>query len=439
MTHSISQLIMSDGSVCSACGRRHYGKLRDAIIGEGALLSLVPLVRKYGGKRAFVLCDKNTYAAAGKKVCALLDGGEINYDLHVIDRDHPVPDERTVGEAMMYCGKDDDIMIAVGSGVINDTAKIISAAKNIPDIIVATAPSMDGFASATSSMERGGVKVSLQSKCPDAVIGDTEILSAAPVHLIRSGIGDMLAKYVSIAEWRISALINGEYYCPDIAQTVEESLDKCVNNAIPAINGDKDATASVMEGLVISGLCMNYAGVSRPASGMEHYISHITDMRALEFGEPADHHGIQCGIAALTTIRAYKQLLRITPDRNKALLAVAEFDVDSRNQHIRARLGKAANVLIELDRKERKYDRDKHAVRLKKIIANWNEIREIIRTLPEPVELEHFMKSIGHPTEPEEIGVSREDWREAFYMAKDIRDKYVLGKLLWDIGETVEI
>ena len=25
-------------------------------------------------------------------------------------------------------------------------------------------------------------------------------------------------------------------------------------------------------------------------------------------------------------------------------------------------------------------------------------------------------------------------WSEAFLMAKDIRDKYVLGRLLWDLG-----
>lgn len=434
MSLDITSLIKNDGALCPACGRVHRGKLRDCVIGDDAINALPALIKKYGGTRAFVLCDRDTYKAAGEAVTKVLDGEKIPYDLHVIERTHPVPDERTVGEAVMYRRADDDIVVAVGGGVINDTAKIVAATKNVPDIIVGTAPSMDGFASATSSMERGGLKVSLDSKCPDAVIGDTAVLASAPKHLIRSGVGDMLAKYVSIAEWRISNVINGEYYCPYVASLVEESLTKVVRNADGALHGDKNAVAAVMEGLVVSGLTMNYAGVSRPASGMEHYISHITDMRALEFGTPSDYHGIQCGIAALTVVREYKKLARLTPDREKALAAVASFGAEKWNCHLRERLGKAAEKLIELDKTERKYDLEKHASRLERIIANWDKIKEIIASLPDPDELERFMKSIGHPTEPEEIGLTKEDWREAFAMAKDIRDKYVLGKLMWDMG-----
>ena len=434
MAYDISTLIENDGRLCPVCGRIHSGKLRDCAVGEGVIRILPALIRKYGGTRAFVLCDRDTYRAAGEQVCSLLESEGIPYDLHVIGRTHPVPDERIVGEAFMYCGNNDDIIIAVGGGVINDTCKIVASAKNVPDIIVATAPSMDGFASATSSMERGGLKVSLGSKCPDAVIGDTDILSRAPVHLIRSGIGDMLAKYVSVVEWRLSHLINGEYYCSEIAGMVEQSLEKCVKNAPLAIQGDRKAIEAVMEGLVVSGLTMNYAGVSRPASGMEHYISHITDMRALEFGTPSDLHGIQCGISALTVIRAYEVLARITPDREKALRHAAEFDTEAWYAHLRERLGRAADALIELDGKERKYDVGKHAARLERIIENWDGVRKIIASLPDSLGLEEFMTGIGHPTEPGEIGISPEDWREAFTMAKDIRDKYGLGMLLWDIG-----
>lgn len=435
MAYDISSLLASDGKVCPVCGRAHAGKLRDCLIGDGVLSRLPEMIRKHGGTRAFVLCDRQTYGAAGERVCALLDGELIPYDLHVIERHHPMPDERIVGEALMHCSSEDDIVVAVGGGVINDTCKIVAAAKNVPDIIVATAPSMDGFASATSSMDRGGLKVSLNSKCPEVVIGDTAVLAGSPVHMILSGIGDMLAKFVSIAEWRISHLINGEYYCPVVADIVEKALNKCVKNALTATQGNKDALASVMEGLVISGLCMNYAGISRPASGTEHYISHIIDMRALEFGTPSDYHGIQCGIASLTTIRAYKRLAEITPDREKALEYVRGFDLGEWRRHLSERLGRAAEPIVALDEKERKYDVEKHAERLERIIANWDGIRKIIDGLPEADDIEGFMKEIGHPTSPNEIGVSEEDWSDAFVMAKDIRDKYVLGRLMWDLGE----
>lgn len=434
MNFDINYLMENDGFLCESCGRHHRGKLGDCFIGKNALSKLPSVLEKYGAKKPYILCDRNTYEAAGEQVCTLLLARGTDYVLHIIERNHPAPDERIVGEAMMYCDISCDSVIAVGGGVINDTCKVIAAAKNVPDIIVATAPSMDGFASATSSMERGGLKVSLNSKCPDAVIGDPALLATAPKHMVASGIGDMLAKYVSLVEWRIAKIILDEYYCPTVAKMVETALDICVRSAPLAVEGDENALCAVMEGLVISGLSMNYAEVSRPASGMEHYISHIIDMRALEFGTPWDLHGIQCGIAALETVRAYEKLVSVRPNMETALKAAREFDLDKWNAHLREKLGKGAEIVIAGDAREQKYDLAKHEKRIRRICEKWDEIVAIISTLPSSAWLEDFMKKIGHPTSFSEIGISKDDTHEAFLMAKDIRDKYVLGKLMWDIG-----
>lgn len=433
MNYSIDWLMANDGFEC-ACGKRHYGLLKDCVIGENALLRLPEMIRKYNGTHPFILCDTLTCEAAGERVTKLLDAENIPYTIHIIQRIHPAPDEKIVGEALMYCGADCDIVIAVGGGVINDTCKIIAAAKNVTDIYVSTAPSMDGFASASSSMERGGLKVSLNSKCPDVVIGDADILANAPTHMIRSGIGDMVAKYVSIVEWQIAALLLGEYYCPTIAEIVRASLDVCVKVAKDAVNGDHDAVCRLTEGLVMSGLAMNYAGISRPASGMEHYISHIIDMRALEFGTPADLHGIQCGMATLLTVQAYEKIVQLTPDKEKALAYVDKFSLDAWFDHLRAQLGHGAEAMIVGERKEKKYDKAKHAERLEKILANYDEIKRIAGELPSSADLRVFFESIGHPVSGKEFGLTEGELREAFLMAKDIRDKYVIGRMLWDFG-----
>ena len=223
MTYTIDSLMCNDGFAC-ACGRRHFGQLSDCIIGEGALKRLPAIIEKYKVQNPFILCDRETYAAAGEQVCDILTDAGIAYTIHIIRRTRPAPDERIVGEAFMFCPSDADAVIAVGGGVINDTGKIVSAQKHIPDIYVSTAPSMDGFASASSSMEREGLKVSLSTRCPDAVIGDAEVLANTPRHMIVSGIGDMMAKYVSLVEWQIAALLVGEYYCETVADIVRTSL-----------------------------------------------------------------------------------------------------------------------------------------------------------------------------------------------------------------------
>ena len=435
MSICLKDLMENDGAVCPSCGKRHFGLLRDYIAEENAIEKLPVLLKKYGCKHPFVLCDPNTYRAAGKQVEDVLKKSGIAFSLHVMASEKPAPDERTVGEALMYCDAACDSVIAVGGGVINDTCKIVASAKKVPDIIVATAPSMDGFASASSSMERSGLKISLNSKCPEAVIADPEILIRAPKRMILSGIGDILAKYVSIVEWEIAHILVGDFYCKTVADIVKDSLAQCVRDAKAAVNGDKKAILSVMEALVISGIAMNYAGISRPASGMEHYISHIVDMRALEWGTPSDFHGIQCAVATLTTVRAYEKLFASAPDREKALATVSAYDNDKWNIYLREKLGHGAESIIAGEVKEKKYDKAKHAVRLEKIISEWDNLSDIVKTLPKSEDLEAFMKEIGHPTTPAELGLTEEQWNEAFLMAKDIRDKYVLGRLLWDLGD----
>ena len=198
MEYTLESLMKNDGFICPSCGRRHFGLLGDCIVGDNAIESLPSVLEKYSAKYPYVLCDINTYKAAGERVCAVLDSCGIKYFCHIIGRDRPAPDEKTVGEAFMFCPNECDSVLAVGGGVINDTGKIIAAQKHIPDIIIGTAPSMDGFASGTSSMERCGLKISLPTKCPDVVIGEPEILANAPKRMILSGIGDILAKYVSV-------------------------------------------------------------------------------------------------------------------------------------------------------------------------------------------------------------------------------------------------
>ena len=219
-----------------------------------------------------------------------------------------------------------------------------------------------------------------------------------------------------------------------MADIVSTSLEMCVKSAKSAVEREKVAIATLTEGLVISGMAMNLAGVSRPASGMEHYISHMIDMRALEFGRPAELHGIQCGIATLTTLKAYEKLSRVTPSREAALSYVRGFDIEAWDEHLRDSLGRAANAIIEGERRERKYDRVRHAERLNVIIERWDDIREIISTLPESHEIEEFMRELGHPTSYSNIGITLDEYKNAFVMAKDVRDKYVLGRLLWDLG-----
>lgn len=423
-----------------ACGKHHKNTIDEICVGKGVLCKLPQILKKYNAGKAFVLSDKNTYEAAGKKVCDILQEADISFVNFTLNSEMPEPDEYSVGSVIMHYDTECDIIIGVGSGVINDIGKILSNVCKKTYIIVGTAPSMDGYASASSSMTCDGLKISLPSTSANVIIGDTDILCNAPQKMLVSGVGDMLAKYVSICEWRISHLVTGEYYCENIAKLVRNALKRCVENVDGLLKRDEEAVSAVFEGLVIGGIAMAFAGISRPASGVEHYMSHVWDMRSAEFKIVADFHGIQCAIGTLIAIRLYEKLKHITPDVEKAKKYVAAFDYEEWSMQLRSFLGKGAESMIALEEKEQKYSVDKHKKRVEDIAAKWDEILAIINEeLPAADELEKLMDSIGAPKTLEEIGLTSDILPMTFKATKDIRDKYVLSRLVWDLGIIDEI
>lgn len=421
------------------CGKIHDFST-DVIIGEGVIDKLPEVLEKFSAEKIYLVADKNTYSVAGEYVNDMLEKSGKKIVKYVFDCDKVIPDETSVGSAIMHYDADCDAIVAVGSGVINDICKIVANVSGKPYIIVGTAPSMDGYASASSSMERAGLKISLNSKSPEVIIGDINILCEAPIKMMVSGMGDMLAKYVSICEWRIANIITGEYYCEEVAELVRVALKKCTDNASGLLKRDKEAVKAVFEGLIISGAAMEYAGVSRPASGAEHYISHVLDMRGLAFKTPTDFHGIQCAIGTLACIKLYEALKTKTPDRQKALSYVADFDFSAWCTHLREFLGHGAESMITLEAKEGKYDKTTHPARLDLIIENWDKIVKIIdEELPSFDEINEMWKSISDIVTFEDLGTPNSLFGKVFETTRDIRDKYILSRLVWDLGLTDEI
>lgn len=431
--YSVENLISKGEFVCK-CGKKHSAHLKASCICENAVEKLPGFIKKLGGTKAYILADANT-VEAGKAAFDVLNRNGTDYKLYVYNEDHIEPDDRTVGRAFLNFDYSCDIVIGVGSGVINDIGKIISRTADLPYIIVATAPSMDGFASSTSSVIRDGLKVSVDSKCPDVVIGDLDILCKAPAFMAASGLGDMLAKYISICEWRIGNIVTGEYYCEEVADIIRFALGKCVENADKILSGDKDAIKSVMEGLVISGIAADYAGVSRPVSGVEHYFSHIWDMRAVEFGTPMSLHGIQCGIGTLLAIKGYELLKNHKPDKRSALTQFENFDKSLWLKQINEYLGSAGDVMIKNAEKCELYNSEKFKNRLENICNNWDKIIDIINEeLPDSEEIINILKVINAPVSADEIGIDSKTNALTFKMTKDIRDKYILSTLMFDLG-----
>ena len=425
--------------VC-ACGKTHTTAVEHVTIEEGAINAIPGYAKAYGAKKAFIIGDINTYPLAGDKITAMLEAEGICCTSYIFKERRLEPDEKAVGSLVLHYDAKSDIIISIGSGVINDISKIIAYQTNTPYVIVASAAFMDGYAAGSSSMAIDGVKVTVPAKSPDVIIGDINILNGAPIHMAKAGLGDMLAKYVSICEWRLSNLINGEYYCEEVAEFTRQSLRACVNGAKGLLDRNSESMKMLFEGLINCGKAMDYAGCSRPGGGVEHYFSHIWDMRGLDFGTPTSSHGMQVALGTLNTIKCYQELKNIIPNREKALAYAKNFDFADWSEQLRTFVGKGAEAMIALEAKEKKYDLDKHAARLEVILEKWDDILRIIdEELPSVEEFEAILDSIEAPKTLEAIGLDSSTLAMTLKSTKDIRDKYVLPRLLWDIGELDEV
>lgn len=430
----IETLLKPDGYPC-ACGRIHSSGLHYLKIGSGAVNYLKEALDTLGRKKPFFVCDLSTKAAAWDKVKIVLEKDFIPYTFFCLDSEHPEPDEYTVGSMLMAFDPSCDVIVGIGSGVINDSCKVLAHAADIPAISIATAPSMDGYASNSSSMIQGGVKVSHYNACPQAILADTDILKNAPERMLWAGLGDMLAKYISICEWRISHLVTGEYYCENIAGLMRSSLKRIVNVAPRLMQRDSQVIEAVTEGLILSGVAMAFAGFSRPASGLEHYFSHIWEMMAMERKLPYDLHGIQVGVGTLLTFKIYDEIRKLQPKRETAEAFMRSFDSQRWEAIVQDIFGSTADIVLQLEAVLHRNDAQSHSERLDMILSHWNEIQNIIHEeLPPRYEVESLMQLMGMPMTPEDLGIAPADVRKALIGSRDMRDKYLTSALLWDLG-----
>lgn len=434
---SLSELTREEGIRCS-CGKIHRCGLRYFQAGAGAVRKLPEALEARGRRKPMLVMDANTEKAAGNRVRETLREAGIAWSEFVFPETEGKmePDERAVGALTMALDPACDVVVAIGSGVINDCCKVMAHACRLPSMVVCTAPSMDGYCSNSASMIQNHLKVSLYNACPEAILADTDILATAPDIMLQAGLGDMLAKYVSVCEWRISHIVHGDPYCEEIAGMVRACLKRIVDQADGLMRREPEALKAVLEGLVISGISMAFAEISRPASGLEHYFSHLWEMQALQRGVPSDLHGIQVGVGTLLTLWIYENMLNMeTVDRKRAEKAMADFSPEAWEARMKEIFGPITPSVLEIERKVGKNLPETQKKHLDCIEAHWPEIRQIIREeLPARETVYALMKRCGMPLTPADLGLTRRDTLDALLGSREIRDKYLTSSLLWDLG-----
>lgn len=413
------------------CGITHSVSTKEMIVGTDAIDKIPQLIEKLDlPKDSFAVFDENTFEVAGQKVLQTLRkmGGETRHYVFENENIHH-PDEKSIGELMMAMEPMPKLIIAVGSGTINDLSRFCATRLKIPYFVIATAPSMDGYASNVIPLTRGGMKISYIGIAPEIVISDLDILKNAPEKLTAAGFGDIMGKVPANLDWRFGSDMFGEDKCPCIENLMNFAVTKCLDSAAGLNTGNDDSYKELTEALALSGIAMQMQGNSRPASGAEHHMSHFLEMRDGSYNRPNAYHGAKVGVTTLISMRLYEKLFSAQPPEQMDVPDEAET-----RQKAEVAFGKVGKTVMS--QKDKIFlDKAEWAECKKKIIDKWDEYKEVVSGFAKMRgEFEDILKGSSGPVKPQDLGYSKDDIYNAILYARMVRDRVTILEVLDNWG-----
>ena len=279
-------------------------------------------LRDVKDKKVCLVYDRNTQVYANP-VLAWLQGAGVRCGTFLYDEDEPVADESHCDRAAAALATYDHAL-AVGSGTLNDICKYATYHLGKTCSVYATAASMDGFTSGVTPLIKKGFKITENAQTVQHVLIDRAVLCGAPRRMTGAGVGDILAKFCCLTDWKVSHLLTGESYDEEAAGLMRQALQQCVDNMEDIQACGEKGVDSLMRALMISGYAMVIAGNSRPASGAEHHMSHFLDMDFLRRGKPIPLHGIKVGLGTMVSLHMYHRLAGCGKDFAGKEVAVCE-------------------------------------------------------------------------------------------------------------------
>ena len=396
---------------CS-CGKEHKMATEFCIIEGGCLKDISTYMEKYNLTGFTVaVYDENTYNATADRHPAA--------DLEIILKPENLhADERGVELLLKQLPDNTEALIAVGSGTIHDIVRYCAYTKDIDFVSCPTAASVDGFCSSVAAMTWQGCKKTLTAVAPKIVVADIDIISKAPKKLTNSGFGDMIGKFIALADWRIANALTGEYFCPEIYNISLDATRAVVDNAKAIKNGDADAYGKLIYGLLMSGIAMQLLGNSRCASGAEHHISHLIEMQPVGLAVNSDAlHGEKVGVGTLLAASEYHKL------KNSRLRwgSFTEYD----DFYVRKMFGdRLSDSIIEENR-----NNCISMISSSIMEEKWGEICGIIDDIPTYDELIRHYRLLGAKGSLEEIGVPEERLNVLLEYSPLVRNRLTLMRL----------
>ena len=406
---------------CS-CGREHKINIKNISVGKNVLNKIPKIINSLTDKKDILLIsDQNTYAAAGKQAKSILENNNFQVNELILTGEKVKPNPTNLFKIIKE-SREKDYLLACGSGTINDLTGFASYKMGKPYSVIATAPSMDGYASSVSSITAEGVKQTYNTAPAEAIIADINVLKEAPFDLIQAGYGDLLGKTTSLMDWRLANILFNEYYCTKAVRTIEIELIKIINLANQGSIRSPESIEALIKGLIYSGIAMQMVGSSRPASGSEHHVSHFLEM----FGDNSNYkmprHGIKVGMATLFTTYFYHKLYKLDFEKIDLSLEKKKREKDIKNIY----KDRSKQILKNLNER---WEQEK--ITKEELLAKEKEIKDFIEEHLELIEKSReILSNQGYIFKEHINNLPKDILRDALRFGFEIRARYTITTLL---------
>ena len=374
-------------------------------------------------------------------VVARLSGGDLPpVRSVVIGRERPElhADEAALAEADEAI-RDAGVVVSVGSGTITDIAKDATFRAGIPFVVVQTAVSVNAFSDDMAVLLQHGVKRTVPSHWPSALIIDLEAIAGAPRRMNQAGFGELMGMFTAPADWYVANVVGADASYDDVVvRLYRDGADKLLGAADGVAAAEPDALAELARQMTLTGIAMGVAGRTAPLSGTEHTISHLLDMAAERDGRAVALHGAQVGVASVIVAIAWARLLRdFDPERLLGEDGIAG-DLAGREARVREAFGSLDATGAAADECWRDYSRKLgrwHAApdRRAALAAEWPLHRERLRELAkDPSEIVDALRRAGAPTRFSELdpAIPPDVARWAVASCHLMRDRFTVADLV---------
>lgn len=399
-------------------------------IGNQAVAEFIRYCKQRGLTEFLLVADENTYRALGQAVEVALSAQRYDVITVVLKGSEVIADEHYLMRVFLRADRRERTFLAVGSGTITDITRFVSHRSGRDFISLPTAPSVDGFTSIGAPLVVGGLKQTVICQAPVAVFADLPTLAVAPRRLIAAGFGDLIGKYLSLADWKLSCLLWDEPYDEGIARRMLGAAQSCADQVQEIAGGSVEGIRRLMEGLIESGFGMLEFGNTSPAGGAEHHIAHHWEMMMLSDHRPAELHGAKVGVASVIAAGWYAQVGGMSKEKAAFRLERARLpNPEEEELKIKAIFGPIAEEILPTQGEFLNMTGARFEALKTRILDRWQDIQGIVAGVPSSKELARWLRMVGGPARTSELNLTEEEIRLALDYSHYMRKRFTINKL----------